>query len=98
MLESRSNSSWKFKYYDEPEIALTPANAKKEFHYRGDSRGLLDQVWKGYDITPILDSSITGASVRFDIDAIDFAPAMLLVEQITKTFHVTLSPKQVIVL
>jgi general secretion pathway protein D len=98
MLGPQSGSSWSFKYRDEPEIVLTPSEAKKEFHYRGDSRGLLEQVWKAYDITPILDSSVTNTSVRFDIDAIDFAPAMTLVEQITKTFHVTLSPKQVIVL
>jgi general secretion pathway protein D len=98
MLEPRGGSSWSFKYRDEPEIVLAPSDTKKEFHYRGDSRGLLDQMWKAYGITPILDSSISGASVRFDIDAIDFARAMTLVEQITKTFHVALSPKQVIVL
>jgi general secretion pathway protein D len=98
MLEPRGGSSWSFKYRDEPEIVLASSDAKKEFHYRGDSRGLLDQMWKAYGITPILDSSISGASVRFDIDAIDFARAMTLVEQITKTFHVALSPKQVIVL
>ena len=98
MLDSRGNSPWRFKYRDEPEIVLTPSEAKKEFHFRGDSRGLLEQVLKAYDITPILDSSVTSAPVRFDLDAIDFARAMTLVEQITKTFHVTLSPKQVIVL
>ena len=98
MLAPRGASSWSFKYRDEPEIVLAPSDAKKEFHFRGDSRGLLDQMWKAYGITPILDSSIRGASVRFDIDAIDFARAMTLVEQITKTFHVVLSPKQVIVL
>src|SRR5262249_7011859 len=98
MLDSRGNSPWRFKYRDEPEIVLTPSQAKKEFHFRGDSRGLLEQVLKAYDITPILDSSVTSAPVRFDLDAIDFARAMTLVEQITKTFHVTLSPKQVIVL
>ena len=98
MLAPKSGSSWSFKYRDEPEIQLAPSEIKKEFHYRGDSRGLLDQMWKAYGITPILDSSVGGASVRFDIDAIDFARAMTLVEQITKTFHVTLSPKQVIVL
>jgi general secretion pathway protein D len=98
ILDSRGNSPWRFKYRDEPEIVLTPSQAKKEFHFRGDSRGLLEQVFKAYDITPILDSSVTSAPVRFDIDAIDFARATTLVEQITKTFHVTLSPKQVIVL
>jgi general secretion pathway protein D len=98
ILDSRGSSPWRFKYRDEPEIVLTPSQAKKEFHVRGDSRGLLEQVFKAYDITPILDSSVTSAPVRFDIDAIDFARATTLVEQITKTFHVTLSPKQVIVL
>jgi hypothetical protein len=98
MLAGQKGSSWSLKYRDEPEIVLTPSEAKREFHYRGDSRGLLDQVWKAYDITPILDSSISSRSVRFDIDAIDFALAMPLIEQITKTFHVALSPKQVIVL
>lgn len=98
MLAPRSGSSWSFKYRDEPEIVLAPSDAKKEFHYRGDTRGLLDQMWKAYGITPILDSSIKSAPVRFDIDAVDFAQAMTLVEQITRTFHVVLSPKQVIVL
>lgn len=98
MLTPRGASSWSFKYRDEPEIVLAPSDAKKEFHYRGDSRGLLDEMWKAYGITPILDSSIKSAPVRFDIDAIDFARAMTLVEQITKTFHVVLSPKQAIVL
>jgi general secretion pathway protein D len=98
MVGGQRGSSWSLKYRDEPEIVLTPSEAKREFHYRGDSRGLLDQVWKAYDIMPILDSSISSKSVRFDIDAIDFALAMPLIEQITKTFHVALSPKQVIVL
>ena len=98
MLAPKSGYPWSFKYRDEPEIVLAPSDVKKEFHYRGDSRGLLDQIWKTYGITPILDSSINTASVRFDIDAVDFARAMTLVEQITRTFHVTLSPKQVIVL
>src|SRR5207248_8032063 len=93
-----SASRWRLKYRDEPEIVLTPSDIKKEFHYRGDTRGLLDQVWKAYGITPILDSTVSSTQLRFEIDGLDFARAITIVEQITKTFHVTLSPKQVLVL
>ncbi len=97
-LAPTAKSSWQFRYRDGPEITLTPSEGKKEFHYRGDARGLVDQVWKAYGITPIVDSSVNSSVVRFDVDPVDFYAAINVLGAMTKSFYVALSPKQVIVL
>jgi Flp pilus assembly secretin CpaC len=92
-----STSQPKIRYRDAGDIQLTPSDAAHDFHYRGDTRGLLEQVWSAYGVKPLIDTSVTSKPVRFDIDATDFATATNIVSQMTKTFYVPLSTNQALV-
>ena len=69
---------------------MTPTEARHDFHYRGDSRGLLTAVAASYGLTVIFDDTFPSRRVRFDIDNADFKTAMLAVSEVTKTFTVAL--------
>ncbi len=90
--------SWQLRYKDEPEIALAPSGDSKEFHFRGNTRELVDHVWKAFGINPIIDGSVNSAPVRFEVGPLNFSQAITLLGAMTKSFYVTLSPRQVIVL
>ena len=86
------------RYRDADEIHLEPNDRKGDFHFRGDSRGLLTQVWSAYGIKPLIDSSVTNKQVRFEVEGLDFATATLTASQMTKTFYVPLSKNQALIL
>lgn len=76
------------------EISLSPSPGMRDFHFKGDSRGLLIQVAKAYNITATVDDSVTLRQVRFDIDKATFAAAMEAAARVTKTFWIALSGSQ----
>ena len=77
-------------------IDLMPSTAHHDFHFRGDSRGMLTQVAQAYGVVPEFDSSLQQRRVRFDIDDVTFATAMEAATQVTKTFWVPLSSRQML--
>ena len=79
------------------EITVNPRQESADFHYRGDSRALLEQVGKTYGVQVVLDPTVLSRRVRFDVENIDFFKAMQLATQITKTFWAPLAHDQVIV-
>lgn len=81
----------------EPPIQLVPVDAKKSFHLKGTQQDILRQVLTAYQITPVMDSSVTQKQVRFDVDDVDYAHASDLVKMISNTFFVPLDPKRVLV-
>jgi len=64
-----------------------------DFHYRGDTRGLLTAVAASYGLTVIFDDSFPSRRIRFDLDNADFATALAAVSAATKTFSVALDDK-----
>ncbi len=76
-------------------IELWPNPAHRDFHYRGDSRGLLTTVAQAYGITAVFDDSVQSRRVHFNIEDVDFATAMEAASAVTKTFRVPLSGKQI---
>jgi type II secretory pathway component GspD/PulD (secretin) len=84
-------------YRDADEIQLQPAVTRQDFHYRGDTRGLLERLWTAYSVRPIIDSSVTSRQLRFDLEGADFATAITIASQMTKTFYVPLSKAQALV-
>ncbi|MGH9528725.1 MAG: hypothetical protein ACRD2S_02270 [Terriglobales bacterium] len=80
-----------------PEIRLTPEAANSDFHYRGDSRGLLTQVATAFGIEVQMDDSVVSRQVRFDITGVDFYAAMAAAEDVTHTFRTPMGPKQILV-
>jgi len=79
------------------EVALSPDSKRQDFHYKGDSRGLLTQVARAYGITATIDDSVRTRPVRFDIDHVTFAEAMEAATSVTKTFWIALSGSQMYV-
>jgi type II secretory pathway component GspD/PulD (secretin) len=77
-------------------IDLMPSTAHHDFHFRGDARTLLSQVAQAYGVVPEFDSSLQQRRVRFDIDDVNFATAMEAATQVTKTFWVALSSRQML--
>jgi tetratricopeptide (TPR) repeat protein len=67
-------------------IAVKPIDGQHDFHYRGDSRGLLTTVAASYGLKVIFDDNFPTRHVRFDIENADFATAMQAASAITKSF------------
>ena len=61
-----------------------------DFHYRGDSRGLLTAVAGSYGLTVVFDDNFPSHRVRFDLENADFATAMRAASAVTKSFSVAL--------
>lgn len=85
------------RYRDAGEVELAPSNVTHDFHYKGDTRGLLQQVWSAYGIKPLIDSSVNSNRVRFDLDGADFATATTIASQMTKTFYVAIDARQALI-
>jgi general secretion pathway protein D len=64
-----------------------------DFHFRGDSRGLITAIAASYGLTVIFDDSFPSRRVRFDLDSADFATAMQTASSATKSFSVALGDK-----
>src|SRR5689334_18983420 len=83
-----SPSEPRIRYRDADDIYLEPKDTAHDFHYKGDTRGLLNEVWNAYGIRPLIDNSVTGKQQRFDIEGASFATAITVASQMTDTFYV----------
>ncbi len=79
------------------EIQVQPAPGTKDFHYRGDARGLLQAVTSAFRVKMVVDNSFIPRPVRFDLEGADFSTAMRMASRVTKSFWVPLAPDQVLV-
>jgi type II secretory pathway component GspD/PulD (secretin) len=79
------------------EIRVEPAATRGDFHFRGESRGLLSQVAATFGVKVTLDDSVTSRPVRFDLGDADFYTAMQVACSVTKTFWSPLSATQILV-
>ena len=79
-----------------PEIRVVPEAAQTDFHYRGDSRGLLTQVAAAFRVEVQIDDSVVSRPVRFDITGVDFETAMSAACAVTHTFWTPMGPKQIL--
>jgi general secretion pathway protein D len=80
---------------DSDELHLSPNPGEKEFHYRGDARGLLTQIVSAYGIAADFDDSVITRQVRFDLGSADFYTAVRAACDVTKTFWTPVNDKQV---
>ena len=74
-------------------LAAKPKEERHDFHYRGDSRGLITAIASSYGLTVIFDDAFPSRRVRFDIEDVNFATAMQAAESVTKSFGVPLEEK-----
>jgi len=71
-------------------LKAKPIEGLRDFHYRGDSRGLLTAVAGSYGLTVTFDDTFPSRRVRFDLERADFATAMQAASSVTKSFSVPL--------
>jgi len=79
------------------ELHINPKELQNEFHYRGDARTLLEQIANSYGLVVTFDDSVITRQVRFDVDAVNFYDAMKVAADVTKTFWVPLTEKQIFI-
>jgi len=74
----------------EDALAAKPLDGHHDFHYRGDSRGLITAVASSYGLTAILDDNFPNRRVHFDLEDADFTTAIQAASQVTKSFSFAL--------
>jgi general secretion pathway protein D len=67
-----------------------PLDAPRDFHYRGDSKGLLTAIAASYGLSVLFDDNFPSRHVRFDLENATFATTMRLASAVTKSFSVAL--------
>lgn len=88
-----------FTFADSPdELNAAPKPGVQTFHYRGDLRGMFQQIGREYGIAIEFDESVSTRQLRFDVDDVDFYRAMELACAMTKTFWTPISAKKVLVI
>jgi general secretion pathway protein D len=86
-----------YKLEDTGEIHIQPKNDKATFHFRGDTRGLYNELATAYGITVQFDDSVQPRQVRFFVDDVDFFTALRLAGQVTKTMWAALDTHQLLI-
>ncbi len=82
---------------ESPEIRAIPESVRLDFHYKGDSRGLLTQVAGGFQIGVQIEDSVVSRPIRFDITDVNFAAAMVAACAVTHTFWTPMGAKQILI-
>ena len=78
-------------------IELAPAAGRKDFHFRGDARGLIQQIARAFGVKAVFDDSAPSRPLRFDLEEADFSTAMRLATQMSKAFWTPLSSTEMLV-
>jgi general secretion pathway protein D len=79
------------------EIALQPRKDLATFHYRGDVRGLFNELTSAYGVSAEFDDSVTAKPVRFYVDNVDFSTALRLACLVSGTMWTPLDAHQVMI-
>jgi general secretion pathway protein D len=69
-------------------LVAKPIDIHHDFHYRGDSRGLITSIAASYGLTVVFDDNFPTRNMRFDLEDVDFATAMRAASAATKSFSV----------
>jgi general secretion pathway protein D len=80
-----------------PPFDLAPTAGTQTFHLHTSPQQLIQQVYKAYGITATIDSTVSGATIRFDIDDAPYAQAVDALALATNTFAVPIDPHRVLV-
>jgi general secretion pathway protein D len=81
---------------DSGEIRVAPSAVQADFHYRGDSRGLLTQLASAFGVTVEFDESVVSRQIRFDLGRANFYVAMDAACQMSHTFWTPLDNKTIL--
>ena len=75
---------------------LQPNNVRREFHYKGMSRNLLEQITSSYGLKPMFDDSVQSKPVRMELEEVDFFTAIREAAKLAHVFWVPISSNQVL--
>src|SRR5215469_502976 len=78
-----------------PEIRVDPTRILASFHFRGDSRELLNTVAHAYGVSALVEDSVQARHVSFDIDDVGFYQAIRAAGAVTKSFWAPIGNKQI---
>ncbi len=78
-------------------VEIEPKPGTQDFHFRGDSKQLLQQVAQAFGLSAIVDDSVSSRRVRFDLEGADFTTAMQLACSVTKSFFTPLAEKEILI-
>ena len=76
-------------------VLLLPSSEQQEFHFRGFSKTLLEQVAAKYGVKAAFDESVTSKPIRFDLDPVDFFTAIREASKQAHVFWFALGPKTI---
>ena len=76
---------------------LEPASGTHSFHLHADERQVIQQVFKAFGLTVMLDNSIPPKRVLMDVDGVSFEEASHVLGLVTHSFYVPLDPHRVLV-
>ena len=79
------------------EIRLQPKSEQATFHYRGDVRGMFNELASAFGMTVQFDDSVAAKNVRFYVDDVDFFTALNLAGRVSKTFSTPLDAHQFLI-
>src|SRR5450755_1159264 len=71
-------------------VTPKPIDGRHDFHYRGDSRGLITAVATSYGLTVVFDDTFPSRRVRFEMEDVDFTTAIQSASAVTKSFSFAL--------
>lgn len=77
------------------EIQLKPKPGQQNFHFNGDTRGLLDQIARNFGLTAVFDENFSSRPVRFNVDGVRFQTALDLATRFAKAMWTPLSETQI---
>src|SRR5215469_14833376 len=80
-----------------PEVHVVPNQNRASFHFRGDSRELLNLVARAYGVSAVVEDSVQSRHVSFDIDDVGFYEAMKAAGAVTKSFWAPIDSKQIFI-
>jgi tetratricopeptide (TPR) repeat protein len=79
------------------QVQVRPRSGKQDFHYRGDVRGLYQQIASQFGLTVSFDDSVVPRNVRFDLQQVNFYTAARLAGQVSRTFWAPVSETEFLV-
>jgi general secretion pathway protein D len=88
-----------FQVVDDPgELRLQPrTDSRHDFHVRGDTRALYEEIGKAFGVAPQFDESVVSRQLRFDLEDADFRTAMRLAGLMSRSSWTPLSAREFLV-
>ncbi|HVI06885.1 MAG TPA: hypothetical protein VND65_01180 [Candidatus Binatia bacterium] len=87
----------KLSFVESGEIQLQPKPERTTFQYKGDVRGMFEQLVSAFGIKAEFDDSVTAKPVRFYVNDVDFFTALSLACLVAKTMWVPLDEHQILI-